>query len=131
MNTKQHQQMYSKIKEHGKNLNRIFETGLADVKLCKMLFRLEAQAHKLATDYCNGENGVTTENWESKTLPILIKLDQILKFTKRKISIFVNGDARGYALKIAAESAKNLNIDKDWGGYGIIAPDFTSQEAVQ
>jgi hypothetical protein len=38
--------------------------------------------------------------------------------------IFFNGDARGYALKINDEFVKDKEIFKDWGGYGIIAPDF-------
>jgi hypothetical protein len=40
--------------------------------------------------------------------------------------IFANGDPRGYALKIRSEYVKNNNLDihRDWGGYGIIAPDL-------
>ena len=45
---------------------------------------------------------------------------------KNKKVLFLNGDARGYALKIDDEYLKNnnFNIHRDWGGYGIIAPDF-------
>ena len=41
--------------------------------------------------------------------------------------LFVNGDARGYALKIMDSYVmeRRLDIYKDWGGYGIIAPDLT------
>ncbi len=35
--------------------------------------------------------------------------------------IYINGDPRGYALKIQAEHADGLV--KDWGGYGILAPE--------
>ena len=47
----------------------------------------------------------------------------ILKYKK---NIFVNGDARGYALKIDDNyiRSNNFNIYRDFGGYGIIAPDF-------
>jgi len=118
--------MYRNIFNHGANLNAIFETGLDNVKLAKKLHSLEVKAHKLAEDYCNGENGVTTDNWDEKCEPILKNVDKILNYTRKGIPVFVNGDARGYALKIDDEyvRANNIKIHKDWGGYGIIAPDF-------
>ena len=41
-------------------------------------------------------------------------------------NIFVNGDCRGYALKIDDKYIRenNIKLHCDWGGYGIIAPDF-------
>lgn len=43
------------------------------------------------------------------------------------VKVFLNGDARGYALKIHDSYVKehNLKIHTDWGGYGIIAPDLS------
>lgn len=125
--------MYQQIEKHGNDLNRIFNTGLDPVKLCKKLRRLEIAASKLATDYCNGENGVNTENWEVKTAPILAAARKILfpngmtGDAGKDWCIFINGDCRGYALKICSEyiAANNFDIHKDWGGYGILAPDFT------
>ena len=118
------------IVKHGENLNAIFNTGLEPLVLCKKLRRLETKAHKLATDYRNGENGVNSENWEQKCEPILKAVKNILfaqSFNvRRNYAIFLNGDARGYALKIDSEhvKAKNLQIYTDWGGYGILAPEF-------
>jgi hypothetical protein len=114
--------MYKKIENHGRDLNKIFHTKYGNIELCKKLFRLEHKARQLAEDYCNGVNGITTENWEEKCKPILKKVNNILG--NKKVPIFLNGDARGYALKIDDESAEALEIYKDWGGYGIIAPDF-------
>jgi len=127
--------MYENITRHGENLNKIFNTGLDPVKLCKRLRTLEIKANKLATDYCNGENGVTTDNWELKTAPIMEQVRKLLYpngmtgDAAKDWCIFVNGDCRGYALKIRDEyvRANNLDIYKDWGGYGILAPDFTPQ----
>jgi len=121
--------MYQQIEKHGENLNAIFNTGLEPVTLCKKLRRLEAKAHRLATDYCNGENGVTTDNWESKCAPIIKQVKSTLKCAD-DCPIFINGDARGYALKIKASHVRALqtsgkNIYTDMGGYGILAPDFT------
>lgn len=117
--------MYARIKEHGENLNAIFNTGIEPITLCKKLHRLEVKAHRLATDYCNGENGVNSDNWEAKVYPILSQVNKILGVDGMNSFIIVNGDARGYALKISEAYCANLKIHKDWGGYGIIAPDFS------
>lgn len=45
----------------------------------------------------------------------------------KPVPVFINLDARGYALKIKDEYMleHGLNLHRDWGGYGIIAPDLT------
>lgn len=120
----QKQRQYQQITNHGNNLNAIFHTDLDPVKLCKKLHSLEIKAHKLATDYCNGD--ITTEQWEGISEGILYKTDKILNFINQKIPVFVNGDCRGYTLKIKDKyiSDNNITIYRDWGGYGIIAPEF-------
>ena len=127
MNKKE--RMYQQIENHGANLNAIFKTGLDNIKLAKKLHRLEVKAHKLAEDYCNGVNGVTTDNWKEKSDQILKSVDKVLNYEKKGIPVFVNGDARGYALKIDDEYVRenNIKIHKDWGGYGILAPEFDGQ----
>ena len=108
--------MYNKIQKHGENLKTIFKLDVDSVKLCKKLFRLENKAHRLAEDYCNG----ITDNIESETIKIINKVKKILNTNE----VFFNGDPRGYALKLCDQFSKDKNIHKDWGGYGIIAPDF-------
>ena len=108
--------MYNKIQKHGDNLKAIFNLDIDSVKLCKQLLRLENKAHRLAEDYCNG----ITENIESETYKIIDKVKKILNTNE----VFFNGDPRGYALKLCDQFSKNKNIHKDWGGYGIVAPDF-------
>jgi len=124
MNKKE--RMYQQIENHGKNLNLVFGLNEDPVKLAKKLHSIEAKAHKLAEDYCNGENGVDTETWPDLTDKILDRLDKIIGFRKLNIPVFINGDARGYALKIDDEYVRvhELKIHKDWGGYGILAPEF-------
>ncbi|MFA5276492.1 MAG: hypothetical protein WC417_06350 [Candidatus Omnitrophota bacterium] len=123
------------IYQHGLSLAIIFLAPFLDmidpVKLAKQVRRLEVKANKLATDYCNGENDVTTRNWGNKSNAILDKLDKIIGFRKLKIPVFLNGDARGYSLKIDShymEKCRHLDgwnkLATDWGGYGILAPDF-------
>lgn len=129
--------MYAEIQKHGENLNRIFNTGIEPVKLCKRLRTLEAKAQKLAMDYCNGENGVNADNFEALATPIMEQVYKLLnngiyrddRPHQRKVPIFLNGDVRGYALKINDAYVKTLELQgkpiyKDWGGYGILAPDF-------
>lgn len=123
MKTTKKQQMYAQILEHGNNLNNIFNTGIEPIELCKKLRRLELKANRIATDWCNGV--IDSENIEKHTKPILKAADKILK---SKYIISFNGDARGYALKISDKIVRenNLKIYTDWGGYGILAPDFSN-----
>ena len=126
MNKKQ--LMYKRIEEHGDRLKSIFNLKDVDsVKLCKQLFRLENKAHKLAEDYCNGI--IYADDYDIQTIQILKKVCKILNIPYEANRVFVNGDPRGYALKFTSRYSKylrscNINIHQDWGGYGIIAPDF-------
>ena len=59
-----------------------------------------------------------------ETDKVLSKVSQILSTSEE--NIYINGDPRGYALKFSS-SFTNSNLDfmyRDFGGYGIIAPDF-------
>ena len=122
--------MYLNIEKHGKNLNAIFNTGIEPVTLCKKLFRLENKAHRLATEYCNGD--IDIQEWEKACDSIYSSLEKILKQDEKEIDIFINGDCRGYALKIndtwLRDNGFYYEIYQDWGGYGIIAPDFTPEK---
>ena len=122
-----HDRMNEQIKKHGDNLKTIFNlTDHSGDWFARKVHRLEYQAHKLAENYCNGENGVDSENWEEKSDKILDQLDKILNFRAQNVPVFFNADARGYALKIDDKYIRdnNLNIHTDWGGYGILAPDL-------
>jgi hypothetical protein len=120
MNKAQKKELYENITAHGDNLKKLFklDNSVDSVKLCKSLLRLETQAQKLALEYCNYGN-LDNDAVES----ILKKAGVLLNITDIN-QIFFNGDARGYALKISDNFCKDKEIFKDWGGYGIIAPDF-------
>jgi len=82
------------------------------------LYKLERKAHKITTAQCNGEGN---EEAQDKQLnKILTRVNELLKVK----TAFINGDPRGYALKIKETEAKELGIYQDWGGYGILAPQF-------
>jgi len=116
-------ELYKLIKKHGDNLKKLFnlDKSVDSIKLCKSLFRLENKAQKLTLDFANG---VIDQNYFDKKIePLLIKVENILNVLDQPI--FVNNDPRGYAFKISDTYVKNKEIFKDWGGYGIIAPDLT------
>ncbi len=122
MNKKE--KMYEQIKKHGDTLKAIFKLDIDSVKLCKQLFRLENKAHQLAEDGCNG----VIYDTEPQAEKILKRVGVILNITDVN-QIFFNGDPRGYALKFTSEFSKKIeeeghSIHRDWGGYGIIAPNF-------
>jgi len=92
------------------------------------LLKLERGARQLAAHYCNGTGGVTSDNWEEKTVPYIRKV-QALFGGLEVPGLFVNGDARGHALKIDDAVTREvypdyIGIQRDWGGYGILSPDM-------
>ena len=121
MNKKE--RMYNQIKTHGDNLNKIFHTQLDNITLSKKLFRLENKGNRIALDYCNGD--MENKDFEEQKDKILKSVDKILNFSKQNIPVFFNSDPRGYALKIEDDFTRDITIHRDWGGYGILAPDFS------
>lgn len=142
MNKKE--KMYQEIEKHGQNLNAIFQTQFDNITLCKKLLRIENKAHRATTCLCNTNtldlmelNQFTgydvkqaTEEEQDLFFDKIIKsLDKILNFKRRGVPVFINHDPRGYALKIhdswvTGYKSKGGNIYSDWGGFGILAPDF-------
>lgn len=128
--------MAARIKAHGLNLLGIFPcaTERDPVALCKKLRRLEVEAARGALAYCNGE--METPAWEEFSDKILARVEKILQ-TRLMLSdvppVLVNGDPRGYTLKISDEwmardcagHRTGKKLHKDWGGYGILAPDLS------
>lgn len=123
--------MQEQIIKHGVNLNRIFNTPFVAVDLCKKLFRLENKAHRLTEDECN-----TGADHEAELNKILAQVKDILfpggiNESNQALAdaIFINGDPRGYTLKIKDSYVRenNLAIHTDFGGYGILAPEFNGK----
>lgn len=137
-------EMYARIEEHGRNLLAVFPGAVErdPVELCRKLRRLETKAAALALRLCNGPE-FPEGAYERQTDAVIAQVDNILGNNGlKRVPIFVNGDARGYSLKIRDEwlreeisglrsspasidrAAALARIHKDWGGYGIIAPDL-------
>lgn len=140
MNKKE--RMYAQIEQHGANLNAIFNTQYDNITLCKKLHRLEVKAHNATTALCN----TNTLNWMQHPQPWTLKQtseeEQDKFFDKIRASLvkilgkeaekalIINFDPRGYALKIgpAYINERGLKIYQDWGGNGILAPEFDGEE---
>ena len=112
------------IKKHGEQLNKIFNTGIEPIKLCKKLRQLELLIDNENLKLCNIVD--YQPDYETKSELLFQRVDKILKFTTLKIPVFINRDPRGYALKIDGDYIRknNIQLHTDWGGYGIIAPEI-------
>lgn len=139
--------MYQRITKHGEELIRFFNlpVNTDPVKLCKSLFRLEKKCHHVVTCLCNTNtmhllelnrytgydvHQSTDEEQDEFFDGIMRSLGKIIgKEAAEKC--FINHDPRGYSLKIREEFSKVFYY-KDWGGFGILAPDFQEQiEAIK
>lgn len=118
-----------RIEEHGRRLLDIFPNATEQdpYKLCTKLRRLETAAASLALRGANGPQWDDEGLQEAAYEDVLAKAKKLLgNDGKRYVPMFINRDPRGYQLKIndkwLAETGWPLH--RDWGGYGIIAPEI-------
>jgi hypothetical protein len=135
------QKKHAQILQHGENLNSIFNTNFDSITLCKKLIRLERKANFAATCLLNTNtlnllelNRFTgydvTQASEDEQVKFFNKiLNSVFKILgeNSKEVVFINYDARGYTLKLKSEFIQDKNICSDWGGFGILAPEFTGK----
>ena len=121
--------LYARIKKHGEDIKKIFSlpADTDPIKLCKSLRRLESTAEIIQEVHGNGFYELASK----QEAALMIKLKALLMPNGTpeeflKFGIFLNTDPRGYALKIPDDIVKDnaWTIHKDWGGFGIIAPDL-------
>lgn len=95
------------------------EAGIYAFDIYQKLVKLERKATRYTTALCNGDIE------EDKAEKALSKVRKEVKNLLPKINHFrLNYDPRGYALKISETEAKELGMYQDFGGYGILAPEF-------
>jgi hypothetical protein len=124
------------VTRHGNSLLAAFPeaTEQNPVNLCRKLRRIEAKAHRFATDYCNGHISPSEDSdidaAKEKFLAPVRKLLGLSESKAQEIGLFVNLDCRGYALKLSDDWTRGYNstaenrIHADWGGHAILAPDL-------
>lgn len=121
------QERDERILKHGLALKRIFPAtaDIGPVTLVEELQALEREAHRSAERECNDPN-YTPEQIRRKEASIVKRLEALLGIEASGVPVFLNSDPRGYALKIKDGYVREhkLDIDRDWGGYGILAPEF-------
>ena len=122
----QRTRMYEQIKRHGEQLQAIFPAArdMDPIKLCKKLRRLESKAHRLAEDLCNVP--IPEVEFAERKAKIYKALNKILGLSDTSVHVLLKFDPRGYALKIDSQCIRifGLELYRDLGGYGIIAPEF-------
>ena len=125
--------MYARIEKHGEHLKTIFSMkGNTDpIKLCKALRIIERKLNTINEEECNTGDMQTDKacNLMDKAKNILFPDDEIkLENLELYKAVVLNGDPRGYALKIESDYVRDNDIivHRDCGGYGIIAPDLTN-----
>lgn len=113
--------------KHLNNLGNLL--GIKDelLKVCyKSLKDIEYSGHRLAEKYCNGE-GIDSTNIEMYEAKLRSNLLATLKYANQDVvkNIQFNWDPRGHFLKLNDEYVRKnkIQIDTDWGGYGIICPE--------
>jgi hypothetical protein len=122
-----------RVTKHGEDLKRLFHLpdDTDPVSLCRKLRRLERQAEEITTHMCNGTAYTDEAEGDAALDAILAKVDKLLGFHAHDglgaVPVFINRDPRGYALKIEDEWMRehDAQLHRDWGGYGILAPDLT------
>jgi len=105
---------------HHKALETLRAPGckLTGLQLWRKLTHIERAANEAATKYCNGEIDQETFDAIKEGAEKQVKKT----FGQLPTGFFVNGDPRGYALKLDDEKTTiPEGIHKDWGGYGILA----------
>lgn len=92
----------------------------------RTLRTLENRANWNALQYCNGD--IDGDQYEERQERIKASVTRLFD-GKLPAGFFVNGDPRGYALKIDMDNLEYgfrmslAGLHKDWGGYGILAPE--------
>lgn len=111
---------------HLENLSSILGYSYEKTKVIfKDLKAIESNGRRAAEQYCNGD--IDSDGWNKALEPIKGKLRELLPESLLK-NIHLNGDCRGYFLKIDDGYTRELfkqdkRIETDWGHYGIICPE--------
>lgn len=87
----------------------------------EQLNKLEKRANRICTLDCNGE--IDSEKADKQLQAIKEKVLKLLPVLPESL-FFINGDPRGYSLKIKESFSKEIGIYQDWGSNGILAPEF-------
>ena len=92
----------------------------------RSLRRYEVKISRMNVWDCERPNFKWPENFDQKvTEKLAAKFERADLFRKE---FFINSDPRGYALKLRLEENESRQIHRDFGGYGILAPNGLTWE---
>ena len=127
------EQRQAQLNRHYNSLNNLYKLNTGEdhpnpKRLSSTLLRLECEAHREKLGQMNDNIGEQCNEdgdyIESDNRIEAIK-EKVLKLFKGKLNgFFINYDARGYALKIKTEAIGDTGLHRDFGGYGILAPEI-------
>jgi len=109
---------------HIENLGKLFNLDYNDAEgLYRSLRRIETKLNRIYEVACE------RELWPQETEVKTRLKERAKKLTKNANGLIFNSDPRGYSIKIDDQVNRELrnqgiNLYSDWGGYGILAPDF-------
>ena len=81
------------------------------------LSRIENYCHRIALNLANDGHFEIPDDWSDKQIKKVIAICPKLGGQ----NLFINLDPRGYAMKVIDPP---LAMHRDFGGYGIVAPEF-------
>jgi hypothetical protein len=113
--------------KHIEALARLFEkTFLETKRVYQNLILIERIGRGAAESYCNGT--IDSDAYDSILNNIKERIRRLELPNRIMLNIHLNGDPRGYFLKLDDDFTRkellNFEIEKDWGGYAILVPQF-------
>ena len=127
------EQRQAQLDRHYNSLNNLYKLNTGEdhpnpKRLSSTLLRLEREAHRETVGQMNDDIGEQCNEdgdyIESDKRIEAIK-EKVLKLFKGNLNgFFINYDARGYAMKIKTEAIGDTGLYRDFGGYGILAPEI-------
>lgn len=108
--------------KHIRLLGEMFGVGCINpYATFEILLKAEREAHRQTTKECNQHvSDEDSDKWHEK---FIARLTKKLGVDKMPDGFFINYDPRGYALKMK-EGTFPQGFWTDFGGYGILAPEF-------
>ena len=113
----------NQIANHVNNLvARYGSLTVSPETLWRVIRRAECKMNRLAAIDADGR--LTVEEWEqAEQVARRCVIRCFANPEKITRELWVNGDPRGYALKLGKDM-RGTGLATDWGGYGILAPEF-------
>lgn len=119
-------QLKSLVQRHMDKLSKILGVTITEDKMLA-LAEIELEGHRFAEKCCNGE--LTDDEYCKLLGQAASRAYELLTNGEYNSAVMFNGDPRGHFLKLEYKFLieKESKLTTDWGGYGIIVPDFVQK----